>query len=151
MEKKEDLISRQAAIDTLADMKCKSDEDGYVWIIRSDAWARIDALPSAQPLLEEFEWCTSCKEYDQKNHCCHRLTKVILQTVEELKAQPQRMRGRWGEWHENKIDSMTAKSRYCSCCGNLAVTSIDIHGAGLVTIKYNFCPHCGADMREGQE
>ena len=46
---KTDTISRQAAIDALADMHCKSDEDGYVWIIRSDAWARIDALPSAQP------------------------------------------------------------------------------------------------------
>lgn len=45
----DDLISRQAAIDALADMHCKSDEDGYVWIIRSDAWARIDALPSAEP------------------------------------------------------------------------------------------------------
>lgn len=44
-----DYISRQAAIDALANMHCKSDEDGYVWIIRSDAWARIDALPSAQP------------------------------------------------------------------------------------------------------
>ena len=43
-----DSIDRQAAIDALADMHCKSDEDGYVWIIRSDAWARIDALPSAQ-------------------------------------------------------------------------------------------------------
>lgn len=42
----EDAVSRQAAIDALADMHCKSDEDGYVWIIRSDAWARIDALPS---------------------------------------------------------------------------------------------------------
>lgn len=46
-----DLISRQAAIDALADMHCKSDEDGYVWIIRSDAWGRIDALPSVQPTL----------------------------------------------------------------------------------------------------
>lgn len=45
----DDSISREAAIDALADMHCKSDEDGYVWIIRSDAWARIDALPSAQP------------------------------------------------------------------------------------------------------
>ena len=49
----DDLISRQAAIDALADMHCKSDEDGYVWIIRSDAWARIDALPSAQPEFEK--------------------------------------------------------------------------------------------------
>ena len=52
------LIDRQAAIDTLADMHCKSDEDGYVWIIRSDAWARIDALPSAQP---EIIRCKDCK------------------------------------------------------------------------------------------
>ena len=44
-----DSIDRQAAIDALADMHCKSDEDGYVWIIRSDAWARIDALPSVTP------------------------------------------------------------------------------------------------------
>ena len=44
-----DTIYRQDAINTLSDMHCKSDEDGYVWIIRSDAWARIDALPSAQP------------------------------------------------------------------------------------------------------
>lgn len=52
-----DSIDRQAAIDTLADMHCKSDEDGYVWIIRSDAWARIDALPSAQP---EIIRCKEC-------------------------------------------------------------------------------------------
>jgi len=51
-----DLISRQAAVDALADMHCKSDEDGYVWIIRSDAWARIDALPSAQPERKKGEW-----------------------------------------------------------------------------------------------
>ena len=51
-----DCISRQAAIDALADMHCKSDEDGYVWIIRSDAWARIDALPSVTPKQERGKW-----------------------------------------------------------------------------------------------
>lgn len=55
-----DQIYRQAAIDTLADMYCKSDDDGYVWIIRSDAWARLDALPSAQP---EIIRCKDCKHY----------------------------------------------------------------------------------------
>ena len=53
-----DLIRRQAAIDALAEMHCKSDEDGYVWIVRSDAWSRIDALPSAQP---EIVRCEDCK------------------------------------------------------------------------------------------
>ena len=55
MNRMDDLISRQEAIDALADMHCKSDEDGYVWIIRSDAWARIDALPSVQPEPYEKE------------------------------------------------------------------------------------------------
>ena len=57
-----DLISRQSAIDTLADMHCKSDEDGYIWIVRSDAWARIDALPSVQP---EIIRCRDCKHWDK--------------------------------------------------------------------------------------
>ena len=52
----DDLISRQSAIDALADMHCKSDEDGYVWIIRSDAWARIDALPSAEPEIKPIDY-----------------------------------------------------------------------------------------------
>ena len=51
-----DTIYRQAAIDALADMHCKSDEDGYVWIIRSDAWARIDALPAVTPKQEHGKW-----------------------------------------------------------------------------------------------
>ena len=37
--------------------------------------------------VNEFEWCHDCKEYDQEKHCCHRWTKVIRQTVEEVKAQ----------------------------------------------------------------
>lgn len=64
-----DLISRQAAIDTLAEMHCKSDEDGYVWIVRSDAWSRIDALPTIGPVKRgkwdkdsiAFYWrCSEC-------------------------------------------------------------------------------------------
>ena len=34
---------------------------------------------------QSFEWCDTCKEYDQENHCCHRWTKVIRNTVEEMK------------------------------------------------------------------
>ena len=35
----------------------------------------------------EFEWCDTCKEYDQEKHCCHRWTKVIRNTVEEMKQE----------------------------------------------------------------
>ena len=42
----------------------------------------IDAMPSAEE--ESFEWCTDCKEYDQEAHCCHRWSKMIRKTVEEM-------------------------------------------------------------------
>ena len=40
---------------------------------------------------ETFEFCAQgeqpCKEYDQEKHCCHRWTKVIRQTIAEVKQQ----------------------------------------------------------------
>ena len=49
----------------------------------------IAALEKQEKALEqEFnEWCPDCKEYDKENHCCHRFTKVIRQTVEECKRE----------------------------------------------------------------
>lgn len=37
---------------------------------------------------QTFKWCTDCREYDQEKHCCHRWSKVIRDTVEELKQEP---------------------------------------------------------------
>ena len=51
-----DTIYREDVINALADMHCKSDEDGYVWIIRSDALARIDAVPSAHTERKTGWW-----------------------------------------------------------------------------------------------
>lgn len=36
---------------------------------------------------ESFQWCTDCKEYNQEKHCCHRYSKVIRRTVEEMKQE----------------------------------------------------------------
>lgn len=46
----------------------------------------LTKLPSITPQEpQSFEWCETCKEYDQEKHCCHRWTKVIRNTVEEMK------------------------------------------------------------------
>ena len=88
----DDLISRQAAIDAMVKLNKEDLEDYGVDIpeaFNCDCLDRatfaLKSLPAAQPPLEEFEWCTDCKEYDQKAHCCHRYTKVIRKTMEELK------------------------------------------------------------------
>lgn len=36
-------------------------------------------------VLEQEPWCAGCREYDQEKHCCHRWSKVIRNTVEEMK------------------------------------------------------------------
>ena len=52
----------------------------------------INAIKHGRVLEQEpqtFEWCTDCKEYDQEKHCCHRWSKVIRDTVEEMKQEQE--------------------------------------------------------------
>lgn len=70
-----DLISRQAAINALREMPCKSDKEGYVWIIRSDAWAKIDNLPSAQ---KKGEWI---KDSDQDYACVCSVCRIRMDII----------------------------------------------------------------------
>ena len=84
-----DLISRKEVIELLTSRVLSSkgiygDLGGAVSGVRE----LIKAMPSAEE--EAFEWCHDCKEYDQENYCCHRWTKVIRQTVEEMKAESER-------------------------------------------------------------
>ena len=58
------------------------------------------------------EWCIDCKEYDKENHCCHKFTKVIQETVDEVKEEHSKpswidafayidmARNNDGEWQE---------------------------------------------------
>lgn len=128
----DDLISRRAAIDAF-------DSAGEL-IVGGSANAqnvadyinkvigKIKALPSVQPGPEEFEWCHDCAEYDQLQHCCHRWTKVIRNTVEELKeAQLERKTGKWirndnGTWSCDQCNSWIPDeqhyyARFCLHCG----------------------------------
>lgn len=53
----------------------------------------IRNLPSVTPQEpQSFKWCTDCKEYDQEKHCCHRCSRVIRDTVAEMK---QAQESRW--------------------------------------------------------
>lgn len=90
-----DLINREDAIEALdfeivhMTAYCNGTDYGNLFAKYNkgleDGIKAIRALPSAEPECQEFEWCHDCKEYDQEKHCCHRWTKVIRQTVEEVK------------------------------------------------------------------
>ncbi len=124
-----DLIRRQDAIDA-----CRSVADN----INSPTDQQIGAeycldlikeIPSTEPEQEEFEWCHDCKEYDQQNHCCHRWTKVIRQTVEELKAQKPEKTA-----IVEDFGHPCGTYGYCSNCGGYCVN------------EEPYCPHCGAKV-----
>lgn len=115
----------------------EGDESRVRWNY-GDGWhyADIDdlirAYESVQPT--EFEWCHDCKEYDQNAHCCHRWTKVIRNTVNDLKTQGYEI-VRHGRWIE---DEARIKDQ-CSACG-LSVN--------WSQYKTPYCPFCGAKMDE---
>jgi hypothetical protein len=79
-----DFIRREDATKAVYNLSDKlSDEMLFVDAVIDE----LENLPSAEPDSGEFEWCHDCKEYDQEKHCCHRWTKVIRKTVEEVKSQ----------------------------------------------------------------
>lgn len=71
-----DIISRKAAYDLIMGQPPEAHYPS--WYAE-----QIKNMPPAHP--EEFEWCDGCKEYDQEKHCCHRWSKVIRNTVTEMK------------------------------------------------------------------
>ena len=44
----------------------------------------VNAIEKQIQAEESFEWCDGCKEYDQEGHCCHRFSKMIRKTVDEM-------------------------------------------------------------------
>ena len=69
--------------------------------------------------------------------CFEDLCKAVDLAIKALSAQPERKKGRW--LHKWSGDGSVWLEQNCSECG---VTFEE------EPINYNFCPHCGADMRE---
>lgn len=83
-----DCISRQAVLEGIAEWIA----DGYADSEAdcSHISSLVTHLPSVTPQEPQiFKWCTDCKEYDQEKHCCHRWSKVIRDTVEEMKQEQE--------------------------------------------------------------
>lgn len=128
----DDLISKASVCEILADIY-PTDGEKVVAVKEIDkAYEAIQQLPPAQPEQESFEWCHDCKEYDQEQHCCHRWTKAIRKTVDELKQSAQH-----GTWQQCYITTQTG--------GQHCVWECDGCGA-RVAERTKFCAECGRRM-----
>ena len=128
-----DCISRAKAIEE-ADQLCL--ETGYD---NEKVVEMLRELPSVTPQEPQtYKWCTGCKEYDQDKHCCHRWSKVIRDTVEEMKQEPKT-----GHWIVAKGGSYNGTRN--ACCSNCK----DFYTNDWAYM--NYCPNCGCRMVEPQE
>ena len=147
----DDLISRQAAIDA-----CNNDDGGHAYgdVIQQ----RLRLLPSAQPEKRTEE--------RTKTHACDLISRqaVELRINEFLKnetytegmlrddihnlpsALPERNRGKW----IIKDNPGTGWYRVtCSECGeDVTSTAPCIGFYPNAKVIWDYCPNCGADMRE---
>lgn len=64
-------------------------------------------------------------------------------------AQPEREKGKWILHYDEMmlLDGTSISGVACSKCGWKTYNKIH----RLIACPYNFCPNCGADMREGQD
>ena len=159
-----DLIDRQAAIDALGGNEpvgdpSKMDDDDVVKM-----WERIriiniiNKLPSAQPETHEKRTETHACDLISRQAAIDALDKrfdkiPMEQTTEILKLrkdlrglpsiQSEQKRGRWiyGE-DEYGIDGY-----HCDKCGFFVPWDYTHKFINYIE-DYNFCPNCGADMRE---
>ena len=141
---KDDAISRKAVIDFITDIERRAldkslkisngNSDEVMKTVMATAKAIRGYCEIAPPAQQSFEWCHDCKEYDQAQHCCHRWTKAIRKTVDELKQSAQQ-----GKWEPCYITTPTG--------GQHCVWECDGCGA-RVAERTKYCAECGRRMTE---
>ena len=84
-------MTREEAINELEILKENYwDDDGYGHETKQydDTMLALDmAIKALEQEPQTFKWCTDCREYDQEKHCCHRWSKVIRNTVDEMEQE----------------------------------------------------------------
>lgn len=83
---------------------------------------------SVYPTIAELQ-----KEVKYWHELSNSYEQTIVRLTEAASAQPERKKGKWT--NENGADGWNR----CSVCGELAIDLFD------------YCPCCGADMREGEK
>lgn len=120
-----DTIYRQTAIDAVRKCNVKEVTPAYMLIDKSEIMTELMMLPSA-PLYTEDELQTM-----------QDLEWAQLEKMYEL-GKAERKKGKWIPHEGGKFVGFPYMHYECSECRAFEPT------------ETNFCPNCGADMREGE-
>ena len=82
----DELISRKAVLDFTTEWcnRCgKNKQNNGVMCGCCDLADTIDFIEELPTIPQTYEWCKGCKEYDTENHCCHRYSSFIRETLQD--------------------------------------------------------------------
>lgn len=84
--------------------------------------------------------CNVCKYHTEKG--CERWSCVFEEEPGDTENKGVRIHGHWESKYPTREEIIYCQERYfCSNCKNYVVDRI-------ARLEFNFCPNCGADMRE---
>lgn len=99
-------------------------------------------LIDADKLKEHYSWWANSTNYD----LCE-MKKVVDDIVD---VQPTVDPVKHGHWEEENTRTHSMQFK-CSVCGRIAYYPQNHHSTEPKRCGYAYCPHCGADMRGGEE
>jgi hypothetical protein len=107
-----------------------------------DATKKIDCISreAAIAYIKDNQ-CKGCSDIGLCGNCAVLTALKLLENVPSADARPV-VRGKWIRGNENRT-SPIKDSYTCSVCGEKTLSGFCGNPA-----KTNFCPNCGADMRE---
>ena len=74
----DELISRTELLDKVKEVINPADINQYI------VWCKLIKIVEELPTIPQtYEWCKGCKEYDTENHCCHRYSSFIRETLQD--------------------------------------------------------------------
>lgn len=140
-----DLIDRHEAIRDIRlmdvcvmyDDMCSTEEAVEKAIVATKRTAifGLECMPSVEPEQSIAEWQKDFREYINMLNIPRDDYNGIMEYINDFPSVEPRKKGKWID----KSDGIDGAWNYCSVCGEQA---IDL---------YDFCPNCGAEMREGEE
>lgn len=143
-----DLISRQAAIDTVRKCSVKEVTPAFMLVDKAEVVTELMMLPSAQPeLATDYTSKQSVIDAITDENIIRNMDSVMDSEMHRVKrsvhriiasipsAQPERKKGRWIP--DNRPDG---GFWVCSECKFPSE-------AFAANVLYKFCPNCGANMR----
>ena len=113
-----------------------------------DTISRTSLMSELKDMHHEAEkWVADAKNDDVKaraESCLVTVTEIKLRVDKMPSVQPERIKGHW-------VDDCTYMGIQCSACGKSLQDYIHATEYAELMEVPNFCPNCGADMREVTE